>query len=309
MTQRPVPKKLVSGAQPSSDCHKTQTVNKMLSSELSAIVSEMALMILVWEYGFSGYLKDRVDTWARKQPFWDELVKRKGNLARNGQTDVVLMFVLGCHHCIAGSLMMLSGYVDSPSLWKHGALLEFAFELCDLIAVLRSTWPYNRNQVAPDLRFALLMHHIPGIVLLFPVFEYGLNKYVSLMKIGGWLLLGACFSAFCGCLIWTRDFSKPQEMKQAAILQTVATLFFIYVRWYEFPIHLLQFAKDVERHPGLSKGFSKLVVAMGVVMCVFNFLVTISIVPKMCRYVNKAFITDNVDLNDADPVEVGDKDR
>merc|ERR1711860_483066 len=138
----------------------------------------------------------------RKFSFWQTSKLRSGILAQNAQDDLIVLSVFGIHHVFGGSIMIMGSILNNNSLWRHGYLIETGFEVCDLLAMLTSTFPYTEN-LKPKIKNSLVFHHIPGITLAIPILTTGISKNHHLHIIGGALLFAGGISASVGALIFS----------------------------------------------------------------------------------------------------------
>jgi hypothetical protein len=275
-----------------------ETINHPNFAEMAA---ETLFFVFLWQFFFIGFLMPRIYSYVSRQDYWKSIVKRKGNLAINGQTDIVLMALLALHHGTAGSMLLIASVINSGFLWKHGALMELGFEIADDIAIIRGVWPHEPDKVALDLRIAFFFHHMPGILFLFPLIMNNFHENHHLQTIGGWLLFVASISCISGGYVYTRDFDKPAEMKQAAIAQFIGWASFMFARWIVFPMEVYALYNEVSERSDLDPNFAFMVKAMGCALGVFNLLVSVTITPKTARYLNRAFIKKDSSLGDELP--------
>jgi len=271
---------------------------------LFELVAETVFFIAVWELYFIRTLMPKCHDWASKQPFWGEILRRRGALAKSGQSDLVLMMVLAAHHTTAGSILLLSTFLKSGFLWRHGALMELGYELADLYANIRGVWPYEKKKVPMDIRIGFALHHLPGITLLFPLIMNNYHENPHLQAIGGWLLFGAGISAWMGVAVYTRNFDDPTEMKQAATSQLVGTASFLFARWVIFPVESAAFLAELDTRTDISENFPMVSRAMLLSLSLFNLAVTFTIVPKAIRYIIKGFYSSKVSLEELNENEI-----
>jgi len=229
----------------------------------------------------------------RKLPLWKTSHLREGILCGNGRDDAVLLTVLGTHHFAAAALMLVGVHTDSPDLWRHGYLLETGFEIADLLSMVVPMYPYRDDNVKPDMVAGIVFHHLAGIPLAPFVMTCGLYKNVHMQAIGSWLLAGAGVSCAMANINYRLDYDK--QMKYAALVFCSNVAFFLYARWYVFPIESLALLEDVANDPetygGAEKNFTtiqRLLRFGGFVMAVFNLAVVADVVPKTIRYVKRA---------------------
>jgi hypothetical protein len=83
-----------------------------MDPQVIAILGEAAGFSVVWQKFFVGHVQPLIQAWAQKQPWWTQVLERKGSLAANSQDDTVLMFVLASHHMTAGFLLMLGAQLQ-----------------------------------------------------------------------------------------------------------------------------------------------------------------------------------------------------
>lgn len=120
------------------------------------------------------------------------------------------------------------------------------------------------------------------------VMESGLYANVHMQKIALSLLGGAAVS--CLCAIYTYQLNFKTQMTQAALAFNVNVGFFMWCRWYLFPIESLALVQDVRADEELSGSVVfKLLIAGGVLMSLFNVGILVDIIPKTVRYIKRAF--------------------
>lgn len=183
--------------------------------------------------------------------------------------------------------MVFGQLYDDPVMWRHGYLLETGFEIADLLALALHMYPYRHEGMKPDLKVALVFHHLPGISLAAFVLEAGLHYNEHMRAIGIWLLLGACASCFSGLYMYS--LSVETHMKQMAAILIANFAFFFYCRFYEFPKHSYYLIQDVQS----SKEFEgtiilKLLYFGATALTLFNVGILADLLPKTIRYVKRA---------------------
>jgi len=183
--------------------------------------------------------------------------------------------------------------------------MELGFELADCVTNIKGDWPYQKGVMATDIRVASFLHHIPGVDLLLPLLMNDLHFNPHLQAIGGWLLFAGGVSCICGFFVYTRDFTNPMQMKEAALVQLFGFGFFVYARWIVFPVEVIALSNEVrENSKDFGENFLTLVNVMGWTMAVFNLAVALTVGPKTVRYLLRAFLTNRVSLDPADKEEM-----
>ena len=195
---------------------------------------------------------------------------------------------------------------NNPLVWHHGYLLETGFEIADLIALFFHTYPYCHEGIKPEIKMALVFHHLPGISLAAFIFEAGLHHNEHMRAIAMWLLLGACVS--CVAALYSYCLSIKTQMKQMATASTVSFTFFLYCQFYEFPKHSYYLIRDVqssEEFEGTT--MLKLLFLGATAMTLFNIGIAADVLPKNIRYVKRAF--DGVTPLETQPIPKSREDR
>ena len=162
------------------------------------------------------------------------------------------------------------------------------FEVADFVSMALSLYPYTKHDgIKPEIQAALVVHHLPGILLSVFVMETGLYKNTHMQKIVICLLGGALVTCLFCIYIYTLNFET--QMVQAAIAFNLNVAMFFYCRWYVFPTESLALLADVKADPDLSEGvLIKLLYAGGVFMGLFNIGITVDVLPKCVRYIMRA---------------------
>lgn len=274
-----------------------------LDGTLSPKNQSLILEVVFWAVAYTlfGQIFSRlVRRVYRASKIWKHARERIGVFCGNGRDDAVLLSCWGAHHGFAAYLMYRGMIDDKPMTWRHGYLVETGFEVADFVAMIFQFYPYAKHDGMKDeIKAALIMHHIPGIVLSGFVMETGLYENEHMQKIVLSLLAGAFVSCSCAVFLYQLDFRK--QMTKAAVGFNVNVAFFMYCRWYVYPIESLALIQDVRADPELSGSIViKLLYGAGVLMSLFNLGVVIDLVPKTIRYVKRAF--DGVTEIDTEPV-------
>ena len=258
--------------------------------------------VVFWAVGYTAFAQifSRVfRVLYRRSKIWQHARERIGIFCGNGRDDAVLLTCFGIHHGFAAYLMFVGMVEHHPMTWRHGYLCETGFECADFIAMLFSFYPYRYDGIKEDIKPALIMHHIPGIVLAAFVMETGLYRNHHMQKIVLALLGGALVS--CICAIYTYQLDFKTQMTQAAFAFNLNILFFIYCRWYVYPLESYALIQDVRADDEL-RGTTvvKLLYIGGILMSLFNLGILLDVAPKMVRYIKRAI--DGVTPIDTEPV-------
>jgi hypothetical protein len=239
-------------------------------------------------------------------PWWDLTKTRSGIFCGNAQDDSILLVIFCLHHGTAGAMMACGQLHNNPIMWRHGYLLETGFEIADLIALALHTYPYRHEGIKPELKAALVFHHLPGISLAAFIFEAGLHHNEHMRAIGMWLLLGGCVSCFAG--IYMYCLSIKTQMKQMATANIVNFTFFLYCRFYEFPKHSYYLIRDVHSSEEFEGTIIlKLLYFGATALTLFNVGIVADLLPKSIRYVKRAI--DGVTPLETEPVPKSREDR
>jgi len=227
----------------------------------------------------------------RNTRIWTLAHRREGVFCGNGRDDSILVTLTGTHHFCAGALMWFGTRTQNPILWRHGYLLEVGYELGDLLSMLIPLYPYRLDGMKKDVTVALAFHHLPGLMLSPFLMSTGLYRNLHLQAIGLWLLAGAATSCMFVMVMYTLDYSK--QMGTVATLFCSNVAFFLYARWYAFPIEVLALLGDVADDPAFGEGTPNAIVYPmlkfgGFALGVFNLGICIDMVPKTYRYVKRA---------------------
>lgn len=239
-------------------------------------------------------------------PWWHLAKKRGGVLCGNGQDDSLLYLVLAVHHGVAGAMMMLGVLFDDPILWRHGYLLESGYEIADLFSIFFNLYPYRQDGMKPEIKIALIFHHLPGILLSAFVLEADLHYNTHLREIGMWLLLGACQSCVGGVFIYCLNFDT--QMKQAAVLYLLNVAVFVWCRLVVFPREAYLLIQDVQNSSKFQDStLLKLLYFGGISLSLFNLGIVADVVPKSIRYCKRAI--DGVTPIETEPIPKSREDR
>ncbi|KAH9260012.1 hypothetical protein BASA81_001784 [Batrachochytrium salamandrivorans] len=259
------------------------------------LVLVFAFSLLCWHLLVSLALP-RIQLRASQMEFWEAIKLRSGTLAGNGQDDITLMSILAIHHLTSGSLCVLGDYLHLPFVFRLGAMLELGFEVSDTVALFRGEWPHQPDKEPLLMRIALFAHHLPGMTLIVPLFYTGYYSNAHIRAVGSWLLFAGGISSLGAFLVYTRNFANKREMQQAAMIQAISGLFFVYARFLVFPVEMYTFAEELASG-NLFTG-ANTVRIMGVFMTIFNVIVLKTNLIKTIKYLIKAFVSDGVEVND-----------
>jgi hypothetical protein len=241
---------------------------------------------------------------ARKMNYWKMAKQRGGIFCGNGQDDSIVLFLWGLHHFVAGAMMAYGVVTHDNSMWRHGYLLETGFELSDSVSVIASLYPYKLDGMKSDIKAALIFHHATGTLLAYPILNSVLAANEHMQAITMWLLLGAAVSCVVACFVYTRNFDSEMPLVTTAFLFNVA--FFLYCRFYQFPLHSWHLIQDVQAAEEGSFGgievstLLKFLYGGLIAMTLFNLGIVTDLVPKSVRYVKRAL--DGVTPIEAEPV-------
>jgi hypothetical protein len=241
---------------------------------------------------------------ARKMNYWKLAKQRGGIFCGNGQDDSILLFLWGIHHFVAGAMMAYGVVTHDNSMWRHGYLLETGFEISDSVSVIASLYPYKLDGMKSDIKAALIFHHATGTLLAYPILNSVLAANEHMQAITMWLLFGAAISCVAACFMYTRNFDNEMPLVTTVFLVNVA--FFLYCRFYQFPLHSWQLIQDVQAAEEGSFGgiqvstLLKLLYGGLLAMSMFNLGIVADLVPKSVRYVKRAL--DGVTPIEAEPV-------
>jgi len=273
-----------------------------LDGTLSPNTQSLLVEVLFWAISYTIFAQvfSRVfRAIYRRSKVWTHARERIGIFCGNGRDDSVLLTCFGIHHGSAAYLMYWGMVHDQPMTWRHGYLIETGFEVADLVAMTFSFYPYKHDGMKDDIKAALIVHHVPGIVLSAFVMETGLYENEHLQKIVLALLGGALVSCVCAVFTYSLDFKT--QMTQAAFAYCLNILFFIWCRWYVYPIESFALIQDVRSDPKLNGGvLTTLLCVGGILMGLFNLGILLDVAPKMVRYCKRA--VDGVTPIDTEPV-------
>jgi hypothetical protein len=158
--------------------------------------------------------------------------------------------------------------------------------------------------IKPEVKLAILSHHTSGVL-------FGLNSFVSgtgfanqpepAKQVAAWMLFGGGVSALSSALVNTRDFEVPRQMKQAAGLQLISYLSFMYARFVVLPREAKAWTLwNVEEAKRTGRDTRSKVMQVAIrLLQTFNIVIALILTKKTARYLLKAFVTDRIDLNDA----------
>jgi len=266
---------------------------------------------LAYNYVFSRMLR----LLYKKMPIWNHARRRAGVFCGNGRDDAVYCTLLCFHHGLAAYVMKLG--VDRAALavadgdtdahdaasvtWRRGYLIETGFEVADTLCIFFRLYPYGEHDgMKPETSVIMLLHHAPGICLAPFVMSYaGLYGNVHLQTIAFWLLGGAFASCLTGLYMYAVDFDRHIRRVAAAFYVSIG--FFLYCRFYQFPVHALNLLRDVARDEQLNGSVAqKILYAYGIMMTLFNVGVSVDAVPKLFRYAKR--VLDGVTPIETEPV-------
>ena len=234
----------------------------------------------------------------RELSIWKTARSRGGVFCGNGRDDAVLLVVLSIHHSCAAALMYTGLVQGNIDMWRHGYLLETGFEVADLIAIAFSFYPYKWDGMKPDIKVAMVFHHMPGIALCGFVMENGLNANPHMQALGLWLLGATAANCLVGIFLYSLDFEK--QMWLAALGYNFAIGFFLYCRFYIFPIESFALIRDVRNSDLKDTIVLKILYFCGIALAIFNLAIVMEGIPKCIRYFRRAM--DGVTPIELEPV-------
>jgi hypothetical protein len=251
------------------------------------------LEIALWTMAYlihTIYTPKAVFNYFKSSPFFEKLKlqRRKGIIVSDAQGDYVFMFLLSSHHTLAGLLMIMGSAFNMPQLWNRGYLIEAGYEVGDLVAMYFRSYPYHNNKIKQELRYALVFHHLPGLLLPFYLFKSGLNENNNVQSIAAWMVMNAGLGAVAQAYIHTLDFTK--DMVQAAMVNNCNAAFFLYARFYVFPQNSFELIEHIRATESISSDpVHFMLYAIGAFLFVFNLALLGEFVAKTYKY-NKAAV-------------------
>eukprot|EP00579_Thalassiosira_antarctica_P025440 CAMPEP_0202014786 /NCGR_PEP_ID=MMETSP0905-20130828/30120_1 /ASSEMBLY_ACC=CAM_ASM_000554 /TAXON_ID=420261 /ORGANISM="Thalassiosira antarctica, Strain CCMP982" /LENGTH=384 /DNA_ID=CAMNT_0048574785 /DNA_START=80 /DNA_END=1234 /DNA_ORIENTATION=+ len=262
-----------------------------LDRYLSPETQSIALEVIFWALSYTLFVQifsHVLRKVYRRTKIWNYARQREGVFLGNGRDDAVLLTCLGIHHGFAAYLMYKGLTTNHPNTWRHGFLVETGFEVSDYVALILGIYPYAKHDgFKDDIKVALVVHHIPGIVLSVFVMGCGLYKNSHMQKICLCLLGGAFVS--CLSTVFTYALNFQTQMTQVAIAFNINAGFFLWCRWYIYPIESIALLKDVHADPALNDGILLyLLYAGGILMAIFNLGICADVLPKCVRYIKRA---------------------
>lgn len=212
-----------------------------------------------------------------------KLQHRKGIIVTDAQGDYVFMFILSSHHTVAGLLMIMGSTFNMPELWNRGYLIEAGYEVGDLVAMYLRSYPYHNNKIKQELRYALVFHHLPGLLLPFYLFQSGLNENNNVQNIAAWMVMNAALGAVAQAYIHTLDFTK--DMVKAAMVNNCNAAFLLYSRFYVFPQNSFELIEHIRTTESISSDPAHyMIYAIGAFLFVFNLAILGEFVVKTYKY-------------------------
>ena len=123
---------------------------------------------------------------------WERLAARPSHILETQAEEFVYFSTVGLHHFVAGLMLFGPAVVGGPLGWmlfKWGTILELAFELGDLFAMLTQTYPFEKHN--PKLVKLLLAHHVPGVLCIPPILYTNAHMEVPGIAVIASILLSA----------------------------------------------------------------------------------------------------------------------
>ena len=210
---------------------------------------------------------------------WSKMHARAGQALTSTAEETVLAFALSVHHLSGGFLMLAGQLTGFSELWVTGLCIEIGFEIVDIIALLRSSWPYTLVQ--PGLKFITVAHHLPGLVAspgMVLVGQLHLNN--DLQQIGWALLLAGGVSLLCDAAKQSRDIET--ELGEWLVLHSINLCGVLFARFYIFPRASLSLIQHIGgNHPAWLYYVSLMGIAS---MSVFNVVILTIMTGKLFTY-------------------------
>jgi hypothetical protein len=272
-----------------------------VNEDLMSVTSQSLVMeTFFWTLVMLAYMNFSA-VWLRRRartlPYWKLAKQRGGIFCGNGQDDSIVLLLFGVHHLVAGSLMLV-GMVQQgdagSTWWRHGYLLETGFELCDMLSLLARLYPYRMEGIKPEMKPAVLFHHLCGTLLAYPILTTGLYTNEHLQAIAMWVLLGASFSCFAALYLYTVD--PDRNIIKATAVNVATCLYFLFCRFGMFPYHSFHLLSDIKSGRfssgstgGMDAGILLRWLNAGFVfLFLFNLAIAADVIPKTARYVRRA---------------------
>ncbi|KAL3921952.1 MAG: hypothetical protein SGILL_002473 [Bacillariaceae sp.] len=254
------------------------------------IVQELVLFIV--GYGiYANTFPHLLRSLYRKLPMWKRTHKIEGLFCHSGRDDSIVMAVCGVHHT-AGGAMMLYGVVHGDNaMFRHGYLLETAFEVYDYIAMMVPLYPYKSDNIKKDIQGAMCFHHAPSIISAYLIFETGLCENTHLQWVAVSLLLGGAVSTILAAIGYFFDMQTLSGTRIIAGLTLFNTLFFLLCRFVIFPIEGYRLIQDVLQHPNLLESNPYAAYIFGfdaMVYSIFNLAIAVDLIPKLILWIKRA---------------------
>jgi hypothetical protein len=173
------------------------------------------------------------------------------------------------HHVCAG-LLMAAGWVlqGQTLLFRLGVLTEVSIELLDIFDMIasRGLWATD-NHIRPEAYFVVMAHHIPGIMLIFP-----LNLWCSCVEI--WQKIAIAFELVGGLMLATNVLRQILDVTpwNNVCLDIFSLLSFMWARfWVATPLMVILIQSGLEIHCVTTYAL----IVGGFLMTVFNLAVLI----------------------------------
>ena len=262
--------------------------------------AEIAAWAVVYQLLVLNMLVPALRTTLSKQPFWTDMLQRPGQVLTNMAEESILTLAcvrprptpwapsrgrltprsLSAHHISAGALMLAGQLAASPDMWLHGLCLELAFELVDVVCLLRNAWPYP--VVPARLKVFTLFHHLPGLCAAPPLVLLGGMHLQEPLQVVGWsLLLAGGVSLLTDGLKQTR--SLQTQLGQWLALHVLNICGVLLARFYIYPqagFRVVAIMTEAQQPDWLVK----LAVAGLLSMAVFNVAVVAILLEKLVRF-------------------------
>ena len=189
------------------------------------------------------------------------------------------------HHVCAG-LLMAAGWVlqGQTLLFRLGVLTEVSIELLDIfdMIVSRGLWASD-NPIRPEAYFCVLAHHLPGIMLIFP-----LNLWCSCVEI--WQTIAIAFELVGGLMLTANVVSQMWDNTpwNNLCLDILSLLCFLWARfWVATPLMVILIQSGLEIHCVTTYAL----IVGGSLMTVFNVMVLIDYGIKISKSLSAIYAT------------------
>jgi hypothetical protein len=254
------------------------------------IVQELVFWILGYTL-YSNSFPHLVRAIYRKLPLWQRTQKIQGIFCQSGRDDAVCLTVMALHHSVAGAMMLYGVLMGNAAMFRHGYLLETAFEIHDYIAMVVPLYPYRSDNIKPEIAAAMCFHHAPSIVSAYHIFETDLHENPHMQWVALSLLLGGAMSGILGVVVYFFDVNTQKGTRMIAALMLFNVIFFAICRFIVFPVESFRLINDVYQHPHLlhNNPWTSYILAFdAVVYTIFNVAILSDLVPTVKLWIQRS---------------------